>query len=386
MHEVVIAGLGQTPVGEHWELSLRELGFNAMEAAKQDSGGMLPQGLFVGNMLAPALSRQSHLATLIADFAGLRGIEAHTIESGGASGGSALRIGYLAVASGALDSVMVLGVEKMSDQTTAIVNSAVSTTTDGDYEAEQGLTLTSQAALIMNRYIHEYDVPEYAFGGFPIIAHTNGAMNQNAMFRRAIKPETYQKAVMVSEPLNMFDVAPYADGAAALLLTRPKFIPTEFPHPLITIAGSSAVTDTLALHDRQNPLEMKASKTSTENAIKEAGINIEDIDLFELYDAYSIYAALSMEAAGFSEPGKGWEWAKNGDLSLTGKMPISTFGGLKARGNPGGATGVYQALEACLQLRQQAGKNQVENAKYALVQSLGGPAATSVSHVLHSAQ
>ncbi len=382
MHEVVIVGVGQTSVGEHWDLSLRELGFFALEKAREDAGGLRPQALYVGNMLAPALSHQSHLGTLIADFAGLQGIEANTVEAAGASGGAALRMAFLAVASGAVDTAMVLGVEKMTDQTIGNVNAAVSTTTDSDYEAEQGLTLTAQAALLMRRYMHEFDVPDYAFAGFPVTAHANGVTNENAMFRRAIKVESYQKAGDVSEPLNMFDISPNADGAAAIMLTRQDLVPEKFSHPLVLITGSSTVTDTLAMHDRPDMLTWNAARLSVERACAQAGKLPKDADLFELFDAFSIYGALSLEAAGFAERGQGWKFAQNGAINLDGKLPISTFGGLKARGNPGGASGVYQAIEAALQLRGQAGENQVKDAKAALVQSLGGPASTAITHVL----
>jgi acetyl-CoA C-acetyltransferase len=275
-----------------------------------------------------------------------------------------------------------LGVEKLSEQVPAQVEAALAMAADTDYETEQGLTLTAQAAMLAQRYMHEYKVPEHALGGFPLTAHANGAHNPNAMFQKAVKPETYTKAPTVSAPLNMFDVAPNADGAAALLLTRRELLPPGFPHPLVEIVGSSAVTDTLALHDRPDPLVFSAARLSIERACAQAGLMPKDVDLFELFDAFSIYSALSMEAAGLSKQGEGWRWAQNGAIQLTGEMPISTLGGLKARGFPGGATGAYQAAEAALQLRGQAGGAQVADAKTALVQSLGGPAATAVTHVL----
>jgi acetyl-CoA C-acetyltransferase len=382
MTNVIIAGLGLTPVNEHWDLSLRELALQAMEAAMEDAGGLRPTALYVGNMLAGHLSKQAQLGALLADFAGLTGIEAATIEAAGASAAMALRVGTLAVASGMVDAALVLGVEKLSEQVPAEVEAALAMGSDTDYEAEQGLTLTSQAALLAQRYMHQYNVPAGALGGFPLTAHANGAHNPNAMFRKAVKPETYAKASIVSAPLNMFDVAPNADGAAALLLTRAELLPPKFPHPLVEIAGSSAVTDTLALHDRPDPLVFNAARLSIERACAQAGILPKDADFFELFDAFSIYSALSMEAAGFSKQGEGWNWAHNGAISLTGEMPIATLGGLKARGFPGGATGAYQAAEAALQLRGQAGGAQVADAKTALVQSLGGPAATAVAHVL----
>ncbi len=381
MAEIVIAGVGQTEVGEHWEISLRELAFHAIEAAILDSGGVRPQALFVGNMLAPQLSRQAHLGALIADFAGLTGIEAATIESSGASGGAALRAGYLAIASGQVDAALVVGVEKFTDQVGASVEEALSSASDSDFEAVQGLTPTAQAALLMRRYLGQNDVPREAFAGFPLVAHANGVGNPKAMFRKAISAEVYNRAGMVSEPLNMFDIAPNADGAAAILLVRQGLLPDSFPHQFVRVVGSSLVTDTLALHDRPDPLSFQAARLSVERACRQAGLTPGDVDLFELYDAYSIYAALSLEAAGFAKPGQGWKMAQNGDLSLNGSIPIATMGGLKARGNPGGATGVYQAVEAVLQVRGMAGANQIPGAKRALVQSLGGPASSAVTHV-----
>jgi acetyl-CoA C-acetyltransferase len=162
MTDVIIAGVGQTPVEEHWQISLRELGFMAIEAAMQDVGGLRPQALFVANMLAPSISNQAHLAVLIADFAGLVGIEAATVEAAGASGGVAIRQAYLAVASGAVDVALVAGVEKMTDQTGSGVEAAIATTIDSDFEAVQGLTPTAQAALLMRRYLYEFGAPREA--------------------------------------------------------------------------------------------------------------------------------------------------------------------------------------------------------------------------------
>ena len=382
MTDVVIVGIGQTAVGEHWDTSLRELALRAIQAAQADAGGLQPQILVVGNMLAPMLSRQAHLGALIADFAGLNGIEAMTVESAGASGGAALRTGFLAIASGQAEVALVVGIEKFTDQIGAATDAALASAGDSDYEAVHGLTPTAQAAMLMRRYLHEFVVPREAFAGFPIIAHANGAGNPNAMFQKAISPNAYQKAGVISEPLNMFDVAPTADGAAALFLTRSDLLPPGYPHPLVRIAGSSLVTDTLALHDRPDPLTFSAARLSAERAYWQAGIAPDQVDLFELYDAYSIYTALSLEAAGYAERGQGWKMAQNGTTSLSGSLPIATMGGLKARGNPGGATGVYQAVEAVLQLRHLAGNNQVPDAQRALIQCLGGPASSAATHVL----
>jgi acetyl-CoA C-acetyltransferase len=384
MTDVVIAGIGQTEVGEHWDISLRDLALDAIQDALKDSGNLKPQALFVGNMLAPNLSNQAHLGALIADYAGLTGIEAITVEAAGASGGAALRQGYLAIASGMVDVALVVGVEKFTDKLGSEVEEAVATTSDSDFEAVQGMTATAQAALLMKRYMHENDVPANGFAGFALTAHANGVANKNAMFRKAIKSEIYSKAEMISDPINMFDVAPNADGAAALVLTRRDLLPSDFhaTRPLVKIAGSAASSDTLALHDRKDMLYFDTAKISAGKAMKQAGIVLDQVNFFEYHDAFSIYAALSLEAVGLAIKGRGWKLAEDGEISLKGRIPCATMGGMKARGFPGGAAGVYQAVEAVTQLRGRAEANQIPNAKYGLIQSLGGPASTAVSHIL----
>ncbi len=382
MTEVVIAGIGQTEVGEHWETGLRDLAYTAIAEALQDSGGLRPQALYAGNMLAPNLSRQAHLGVLLADYAGLTGIEAVSIEAAGASGGAALRQGYQAVASGMVDVALVVGVEKFTDKIGAEVDEAAATTTDSDFEAMQGLTPTAQAAMLMKRYMHEHETPPGAFAGFALNAHANGVHNPCAMFRKAIKPEAYARAEMVNDPLNLFDIAPNADGAAALVLTRPELLPSHWPHPQVTIAGSGAASDTLAIHDRKDPLYFETAQLSAGRAMKQAGLTLDQIGFFEYHDAFSIYAALSLEAVGFAIKGQGWKLAADGSLGLKGKIPCATMGGMKARGFAGGAAGVYQAVEAALQLRGQAGANQVAGAHYGLIQSMGGPGSTAVAHIL----
>jgi acetyl-CoA C-acetyltransferase len=363
-------------------VGLRDLAVAAIREAVKDSGGLRPQSLFVGNMLAPNLSNQAHLGVLLADYAGLLGIEAVTIEAAGASGGAALRQGYLAVASGMVDVALVVGVEKFTDQVGPGVEAALATTSDSDFEAVQGMTPAAQAALLMKRYMHEYQVPAHGFAGFALTAHANGVGNPCAMFRKAIKPETYARAEIVSDPLNMFDMAPHADGAAALVLTRSELLPSHYSHPLVTIAGSGSATDTLALHDRKDMLSFGTARLSVGKAMKQKGVVLDDIDLFEYHDVFSIYTALQLEAVGFAVKGQGWRLAEDGEIGLGGKIPCATMGGMKARGFAGGAAGVYQAVDAAIQLRGQAGPNQVPDAKTALIQCLGGPASTAVSHVL----
>lgn len=382
MTEVVIAGIGQTPVDEHWEIGLRELAMDAIREALKDSGRLKPQALFVANMLAPNLSNQAHLGALLTDYAELTGIESVTIEAAGASGGAALRQGYLAIASGMADVALIIGVEKFTDKLGPDVEEAIATESDSDFESVQGMTTTAQAALLMKRYIHEHQVPTNGFAGFALTAHANGVGNKNAMFREAIKPETYAKAEIVNEPLNMYDIAPNADGAAALVLTRRDLLPSNWTSQPVKIASSAASSDTLALHDRKDMLYFEAAQLSTGKAMKQAGITLDQINFFEYHDVFSLYAALQLEAIGFATKGKGWKLAADGEIGLKGKIPCATMGGMKARGFPGGAAGLYQAIEAVIQLRGQAGANQIAGAKIGLIQSLGGPASTAISHIL----
>ncbi|MEN6571001.1 MAG: thiolase domain-containing protein [Anaerolineaceae bacterium] len=382
MTDVVIAGIGQIPVGEHWDLSLRDMAVKAIQAAIKDGGGLKPQALYIGNMLASVISHQSNLGALLVDYAGLDGIESYTAEAAGASGAAALRMGTLAVLSGYIDCALVLGVEKWTDAVGSELESALSMGLDYDYESVPGLGANGQAGLIMQRYLYEHHLDPHALAGFPMLAHANAVNNPYAMYRKAITREMYDRADLITDPLNLYDSAPFADGAAAVLICRRELLPEKPAHPLVRISASAVAIDTLAVHDRRDPLGFEAVRHSIEQACRKAGMQPEDADIFEFCDSYSVYAALSLEAAGFAQRGEGWELALNGSLALTGKLPSLTMGGQKGRGNPLGASGVYQIAEATQQLRGEAGANQVKNARRALVQSLGGAASTAITHVL----
>lgn len=380
--KVVIVGISQTPVGELWDFSLRDLAVKAVLAARKDGGGLKPDVLYIGNVLAATGSHQANLGALITEYAGLVGTEGMTVEAADASGGAALRLAYTAILSGMVDVAMAVGVEKYTDVLGSQTNSLTAQMLDADYEATEGLTPVSQSALLMRRYMHENNVPREALAGFPMIAHANGANNPNAMYRKALKLETYLKSGMIADPINLFDVAPYADGAAAVLLTRADLLPPDFHQPLVRIAGASLIVDRLAVHDREDPLFFSAAALSVIKACEQAGIQPEEVDFFEYADISTLHAILSLEAAGFAPRGKGWKLGNDGSLSLTGSLPVATLGGYKARGHPLGASGIYQAVEATQQLRGQAGASQVPNAKRGMIQSLGGPASTAVTHIL----
>jgi acetyl-CoA C-acetyltransferase len=360
---------------------LRHLAYEAIKDAMRDAGMERADALYVGNMLSGEISGQSHLGPLIADFAGLRGIEAVKIEGACGSAAAAVRLGYMAVASGLQDIVICAGVEKMTDDVGNRLTSVLAQAADADYEVVHGISFVALNALLMRRYMHEYGVRHEDFAGFSLTAHANGVGNPNAMFRRAISLKDFKEAAMIADPINLLDSSPMADGAAAVILC-PSEQARDFAANAVHIAGSSMATDSLSIHDRRDPVWLQAAQDSAQRAYRQAGVGPRDIDLFELHDAFTIMSALSLEAAGFAERGKGWQMAGNGDITREGRIPICTMGGLKARGHPVGATGIYQIVEAARQLRGEAGECQIPNARMAMTQNIGGSGATIVTHIL----
>jgi len=381
MREVIVQGVGQTPVEEHWERSLRDLATEAGLAAMRDAGVDRIDAVFVGNMLSGQIAHQENLGALVADWMGQRGAEGFKVEAACASGAAAFRAAFLAVASGALDAVLAVGVEKMTETSGAETTAALASAADADFEGVQGISFVGLNALIMRRYLHEFGWQHTDFGGFSINAHANGARNPNARLREPITERDYSRARMICEPINLLDASPIGDGAAAALLLPAEKVAAG-PRPRVKIAGSAAATDSLAVHDRKDPLFLSAAHLGARRAFAQAGVTPEEIDFFELHDAFSILAAMSLEACGFAERGQGPRMALDGTIRLDGKLPICTQGGLKARGHPVGATGMYQIVETVQQLRGEAGENQLSKARIGLAQNIGGSGASIFTHIL----
>ncbi len=377
MRRVYVAGIGQTRVKEHWERSARDLAVGSTLEALEQAGIDRADAIYVGNALSGELTGQEHLAALIADFAGLDSIEALRVEAAGASGGAAVRMGYLAVASGLRNVVIVTGAEKMTDVPGPAVEEAVVTAADEEYEAIHGLSFVALNALLMQRYMYEHNLERKDFAHFSINAHNNAVHNEHAMFRRAITVDAFENARLIAAPISLLDSAPTADGAATVILSSEK---TDSP---VEIIASAVATDTVALHDRRNPLFLRGVYESAQRAYSQARIGPDEIDIFELHDAFTIMAALSLEACGFALEGQGVRLAMDGEITLQGRIPICTMGGLKGRGHPVGASGVYQIVELVQQLRGEAGANQVD-CRLGMAQSIGGSGATTVTHILKS--
>jgi acetyl-CoA C-acetyltransferase len=195
-----------------------------------------------------------------------------------------------------------------------------------------------------------------------------------------VRAQTVLNSRIVHDPLRLLDCSPICDGAAAVVLAPTEQARAHSPHP-VRILASSVATDRFRVGDRANPLWLAAAYASAAQAYRRANLNREDLDFFEVHDAFSIMACMQLEAAGFAKLGQGWRLAAEKRIDLRGDIPITTMGGLKARGHPIGATGLYQACEMVLQLTGRAGKDQVRNAEVGMMQSVGGAGTTVITHI-----
>lgn len=382
MRKVAIVGVGQTPVREHWQSNIRDLAVTALRDAMEDAGVDTVDGVCVGNMLSGALSEQEHLGTLIVDYAGLDGVEGMKIEAACGSGAAAVRMAVKAVASGLMDTVGVVGVEKLTEYSGKFSTAALATAADADYETTMGLSFVGINALLMQRYIHENKINKDDFSIFPVNAHKNAKYNPNAMFRYAISKEQYHKSKMIADPINLMDSSPIADGAAAVIVVAEEHL-DKFKGKPVSLLACEVGTDTVALDNREDPLWLKGVERSVKKAYYISGLEPKDINFFEVHDAFSIITALSLEASGFVEKGKAIPFAEKNGIDINGGLPLTTGGGLKGRGHPVGATGVYQIVEAINQLRGDvASEVQVANNNIGMAQNIGGSGATVITTIL----
>jgi acetyl-CoA C-acetyltransferase len=377
MRAVSIIGAAQLPVRKESPLSLRQMAAQVTRQALAHAGADRVDALFAGNMLSDELQNQKHLAALIADEAGLPDVEALAVRAATASGAAALRIAYLAVASGQAEVAIAVGVEKMSG---GAVTRLLAKALDDEIEVAAGATMISQSAHLMRLYLERYRLAADALASFPVQAHANALYNANALFQKAVTPAEVMNARIIADPIRLFDCAPVCDGAAAVVLA-----PGDQAHKVgdtaVSILASTVATDRFRIMDRPDPLTLRAAQLSAGKAYRQAGLTAADVDLFEAHDAFSIITCLQLEAAGFAAPGEGWRLGVDGEIGIHGRVPISTMGGLKARGHPIGATALYQVCEIVAQLTGQAGPTQVPQARVALMQSVGGVATTVITHL-----
>jgi acetyl-CoA C-acetyltransferase len=379
MRGVSIIATAGLPVQKATSLDLRDMGAAVVRQAMYQADIERVDALYASNMLADELQSQKHLAALIADEAGLAGIEALEARATMASGAAAFRLAFLAVAAGDIDLAVVVGVEKMSSgpATPALLKAM-----DARRELADGITLISQNAQLMQAYFDLYRLPSDGLAHFAVNAHQNALNNPHALFQdRPYTTADVLASRVISPPIRLLDCAPICDGAAAIVLA-PTSLASRYTDQPVRIVASAAATDRFRVADRPQPLALTAARLASQKAYTQAGLEPNDINLFEVHDAFSIMACLQIEAAGFAEPGHGWRLAAAGEIGPRGRLPLSTMGGLKARGHPIGATALYQVGEIVQQLNQQAGHNQVPDARTGLMMSIGGAGTTILAHIL----
>lgn len=378
MRDVAIVSTGMTAFGELWQASLRDLFVDAAQQALQHAGAERVDAIYVGNMSAGQFVGQEHIAPLMADQLGMRGVPAIRVESACASGGAALRCGFLEVASGASDVVLVAGVEKMTDggDTTSILATAA----DQETEVYNGVTFPGLYAMIARAHMHSRGTTEEDLHWVSVKNHRHGALNPKAQFRHEITVDDVAQSSMVADPLRLLHCSPVSDGAAALLLV-PLARARQFTDKPVRIAGSGMATSSMALADRADPAFLDSVRAASQRAYKMAGIAPAAVQVVEVHDCFAIAEICALEAMCLLEGVRAAEAARIGYTALGGPRPVNTSGGLKSKGHPVGATGVAQAIEIFEQLRGEAGPRQVPDAAIGATQNMGGSGASSIVHI-----
>jgi len=382
MRDVAIIGVGMNKWGELWEKSLRDIFTEAALLAIEDAGVDHIDSMYVGCMSSGLFVDQEHLSSLLSDYLGMGPIPATRVESACASGGLALKTGFIEVASGLNDIVLVGGVEKMTDVSVAGATFALSTAADQEYEVYQGITFPGLYALMARAHMQKYGTTRKQLAQVAVKNHYHGSMNPLSQYPQKITLEEVLDSVMVADPLRILDCSPITDGAAALILAPLDLAKKISKKPVVKIIGIGHATDTIALHSRNDLTEIKSTERAVKIAYDMSGKRPEEIDLAEVHDCFTIAEICVIEALGFVEKGKGGPETEHGLTTLGGKIPVNTSGGLKSKGHPVGATGVAQAIEITKQLRGEAGERQVKNAKIGLTQNMGGSGGSSIVHIM----
>ena len=375
---VYISGIGLTKIARNWGASLRDLaGKAAIKALSWSNIGKI-DALYIGNMSSGIYNGQENLGSLIANYIGVNNIPAFKVEAACASGAAAFVQAYLSVKSGIFSNVLVVGVEKMTDLTdTEDVTSALATAADAEYEVFHGASFTALNAMIMQRYMYEYKVDNEVFGRFSVLMHENGAHNPYAQVRSRISLEKYFSSPFISKPIRLLDCSPIGDGAAAILLSSDEKYSLN-----VKVSGVGMATDSIQLFVRENPLRLTAAYLAVKDALKMANTSIEKIDVIETHDAFTIMGLLSLEEMGLAKKGKSSDLIEKEVIGVSGDKPVNPSGGLKSRGHPVGATGVYQIAEITLQLIGKFSGLQVKDAVRGLTLNIGGTASNCISTVL----
>ncbi|MEM0371726.1 MAG: thiolase domain-containing protein [Ignisphaera sp.] len=350
MRKVYVVGVGMVKIDRHYDKGFAELIHEAFVKAYEDSKGIEPEGIVVGNMMSSSLYQQDSLAALATDAMGLRGKGGFKVEAACGSGGHAFVAGFSLVASGLYDAVAVIGVEKMSDYPTSRVTSALAQAADAEHEVIYGASFASLNALVMRMYMSKYEAKREDLALWPVRMHEHASYNPYAQLRNRIKIEDVLNSTIIADPIRLMDSAPIGDGAAVVILTS-EDIARKFNDTPIHVAGVGLGSDALDISSRDDLLKPLSIIRAAEKAYRMAKVEPKDIDVAEIHDAFTITALLCIEGLGFSDWGLSWKFVKEGRFTRDDRPALNLSGGLKARGHPVGATGVYQIAEIVMQLR-----------------------------------
>ena len=382
MRSVAVVATGKTAFGSFPELNIRELageaGAKCLEGSKADPDQV--EALYVGNFAGPSFVGQNHLAPYIGSALGLDGVPCTRFEAACASSGSAFFHAYSAVAGGLYDLVLVVGVEKMTSQTTARTTDILASAGDLGGEVKAGATFPSLFAMIAKRHMHEFGTTREHLAAVAVKNHANGAKNPLAHLRKPITMEKALAGRMIAEPLTLYDCSLISDGAAAVLLCASDRA-AEFTDKPVCVRGVAQASDRLALDEKEDISTFPAVRAAGEKAFRAAGVRPKDIDVAEIHDCFTIAEIIALEDLGFVERGQGGPATLEGYTALDGEKPVNTSGGLKSKGHPVGATGVAQICEVVEQIRGECGERQVKHARTGLIENLGGSGATCVVSV-----
>jgi acetyl-CoA C-acetyltransferase len=377
MRDVYVVGIGITSF-TRLEYPLSEIAAYPVMMALRDAGLREADHVYVANMGSGRVNHQTGLASAVVDTLSLTPAGAEVVENGPASGASAIKEGFLAIASGMHDTVVVTGAERMREVNNLEATDFVATLTHPLAEYIYGVTLPSLAGMFTRLYMERYGVTERHLAMVAVKNQNNALRNEFAHLHQPItvegildSPEAMTNNPYVAEPLRFFDCCPVSDGGACVILASREVAQT-LGKPLVRLAGIGQATDTHCVHEREEPTDLLAVRHAAARAFEMAGLSPSDVDVAELHDAFTILEIVESEEVGFFEKGRGHLALERGETDLGGRLPINPSGGLKGRGHPVGATGVAQAHEIALQLRGEAGERQVDGARVGLTCNFGG--------------
>jgi acetyl-CoA C-acetyltransferase len=386
MRTVCVIGAGMSQWGEVWKTSLRDSHTEAARNAIKNAGVDHIDSMYVGCMTGGLFVGQEHLASLLTDYLGMRGIPATRVESACASGGLAIRSAFIEVASGMSDIVMASGVEKMTDCSGEEATQALATAADQEYEVFNGATFPGLYAMMATAHMDRYGTTREMLSAVGVKNHRNGSMNPFAQYPFKVTADMVANSVMIADPLRILDCSPITDGSAAVILASEE-VAKSLGKPYIKILGSGVGTDTIALAQRDDITTIKAAKLASQRALDMAGKTINDVQFAEVHDCFSIAEIIVAESIGKYEPGKAGPAILAGETALEGSFPMNPSGGLKSKGHPVGATGVAQVVEVFKQLTGAAenGRQIPNSPTVGMTQNMGGSGGSSVVHIMEVA-